>query len=83
MIEWITEFKPITIAWHYTENELPEQYEECFCDTGKFHGYQTLTYIGTEFYDKECVGFEVTRWARVSEIVTMLNKNTADQENED
>lgn len=76
MIEWITEFKPITATWHYPESELPEQYEECLCDTGEIHGYQTLTYSGTEFYDKECVEFEVTRWARISEIVTMLDKNT-------
>lgn len=74
--EWITEFKPITAKWHYTEDELPEEDEECFCDTGELHGYQTLTYSGTEFYDKECVEFEVTRWARVSEIVIMLDKNT-------
>jgi hypothetical protein len=49
-----TDFKPI---WHYTENKLPEQYEECFCDTGEFHGYQTLTYSGIEFYDKVCSRF--------------------------
>lgn len=76
MIEWNTEFKPITATWHYTENELPEQNEECFCDTGEFHGYQTLTYSDNMFYDKECREFEVTRWARVSEIVIALNKNT-------
>ena len=76
MIEGITEFKSITAKWHYTENELPEQDEACFCDTGEFHGYQTLTYSDNTFYDKECREFEVTRWARVSEIVTMLNKNT-------
>ena len=74
--DWITEFKPITAKWHYTEDELPDEDEEVFCDTGDFHGYQTLTYDGDEFYDKECRRFEVTRWARVSEIVIMLDKNT-------
>lgn len=74
--DWITEFKPITAKWHYTENELPEQYEECFCDTGNLHCYQTLTYSGITFYDKECEDFDVIRWVRVSEIVTMLDKNT-------
>ena len=74
--EWITEFKPIKPTWHYTENELPEKDEECFCDTGDLHGYQTLTYSDNMFYDKECREFEVTRWARVSEIVIMLDKNT-------
>lgn len=76
MIEWVTEFKSIKPTWHYTENELPEQGEELFCDTGDLHGYQTLTYSGSEFYDKECLGFDVIRWARVSEIVLMLDKNT-------
>ncbi len=72
--EWATEFKPIKPTWHYTEYELPEQDEELFCDTGD--DYQTLTYSGEAFYDKECIEFDVTRWARVSEIVIALNKNT-------
>lgn len=76
MIEIITEFKPIKPTWHYTKYELPEQDEECFCDTGDLHGYQTLTFNGNEFYDKECLEFKVTRWARVSEIVVTLNRNT-------
>lgn len=76
MIEWNTEIKPIKPTWHYTEDELPEYGEELFCDTGDYHGYQTLTYNGIEFYDKECVEFEVKRWARVSEIVIALNNNT-------
>lgn len=63
-------------TWHYTKDELPEQGEECFCDTGDYHGYQTLTYCGISFYDRECEDFKVTRWARVSEIVIALNKNT-------
>lgn len=71
---WVTESKPNKLIWHYTEYELPEQDEECFCDTGD--SYQTLTYSGKEFYDKECLEFEVTRWARVSDIVIALNKNT-------
>ena len=75
MIECITDFKQ-TATWHYTENELPEEDEEVFCDTGDFHGYQTLIYGCGKFYDKECIWFEVTRWARISEIVTMLDKNT-------
>lgn len=68
----MVEFKP---AWHYTENDLPEEDEECFYDAGEFFGYQTLTYDGDVFYDSECRYFEVTRWARVSEIVAMLNSN--------
>lgn len=73
--ELITEFKPIKPTWHYTKDELPKEGEEVFCDTGDY-GYQTLTFSGKEFYDKECLRFEVTRWARVSEIVITLNKNT-------
>lgn len=76
MIEWNTEFKPIKPTWHYTENELPEEDEECFCDAGEFFSYKTLRYSDNEFYDSECRRFEVTRWARVSEIVIALNKNT-------
>ena len=72
--EWITESKPITAIWHYTKDELPKEDEECFCDTGD--DYQTLTYSDNVFYDKECLEFKVTRWARVSEIVIALNKNT-------
>lgn len=72
--DWITETKPIKPIWHYTKDELPPQREELFCDTGD--GYQVLTYNGTVFYDRECVDFEVTRWTRVSEIVTALNRNT-------
>ena len=67
------EFKP---TWRYIENELPKEDEEVFCDTGEFFGYQTLTYDGDVFYDSECRYFEVTRWSRVSEIATMLDKNT-------
>lgn len=76
MIEIITEFKPIKPTWHYTENELPDEGEECFCDAGDFYGYRTFTFYDGEFIDKECLPFKVTRWTRVSEIVTMLNKNT-------
>ena len=76
MIDWITEFKPIKPTWHYTKDELPLQYEKLFCDTGGLHGYQTLTYSGKEFYDNECVEFDVTRWARFSEIVIALDRNT-------
>lgn len=76
MIEIITEFKPIKPTWHYTKDELPEEDEEVFCDTGEFYGYQTLTYCDNEFYDSECRYFKPTRWARVSEIVIALNNNT-------
>lgn len=65
--------KPI---WHYTKDELPEEDEEVFCDAGDFFGYITLTYTCDTFYDAECREFEVTKWARVSEIVVMLDKNT-------
>lgn len=68
----ITGFKP---TWRYTKDELPNEDEEVFCDTGEFFGYQTLTYDGDAFYDNECRYFEVTRWVRVSEIVAMLNSN--------
>lgn len=74
MIEIITEFKPIKPTWHYTEKE-PEQDEECFCDAGEFFGYRTLIYDGDVFYNSDGQWFEVTRWARVSEIVIALNKN--------
>ena len=74
--DWITETKLIKPKWHYTKNELPPQREELFCDTGDLNGYQVLTYNGIVFYDRECVEFEVTRWALVSEIVISLNKNT-------
>lgn len=76
VIELATEYRPITAKWHYTENELPEEDEEVFCDTGDFYGYQTLTYDGDVFYNSDGQWFEVTRWARVSEIVVMLDKNT-------
>lgn len=74
--ELITEFKPIKPTWHYTKDELPKEGEEVFCDTGEFFGYQTLTYDGDVFYNSDGQWFEVTRWARVSEIVIALNKNT-------
>ena len=73
MLDWNTELKP---TWHYTKDELPEEDEECFCDTGDFFGYQTLTYGCDRFYDSECREFEVTRRARVLEIVIALDKNT-------
>jgi len=42
--------------WYYVNNnDYPDQFAECFCDTGDFHGYQILTYSGAEFYDKECI----------------------------
>lgn len=75
--EWITESKPITATWHYTKDELPKEGEEVFCDTGdSCFGYRTLTYDYDEFYDSDCRYFKPTRWARVSEIVAMLDKNT-------
>lgn len=78
MIEGISEFKPITATWHYTKDELPKENEEVFCDTGdSCYGYQTLTYDYDVFYNSDGRWFEVIRWARVSEIVAMLNKNTS------
>lgn len=77
MIDLITEHKPIKPTWHYTEDELPDEDEECFCEAeDDFFGYLTLTYSDNTFYDAECREFKVTRWARVSEIVIELNRNT-------
>ena len=77
MIEWITELKHIKPTWHYTKDGLPKEGEEVFCDTGdSCYGYQTLTYDGDVFYNSDSRWFEVTRWARVLEIVIALNNNT-------
>lgn len=64
--------------WHYTkDNDYPDQFAECFCDTGDLHGYQTLTYSGSEFYDKECMEFDVSRWVLSSDVVTLLDRITS------
>lgn len=66
------------LRWHYTkDNDYPDQQAECFCDTGDLHGYQTLTYTGTEFHDKECIEFNVSRWALSSDVVTILDRITS------
>lgn len=66
--------------WHYTkDNDYPDQFAECFCDTGDLNGhrYQTLTYSDTKFYDKEWVDFDVSRWVLSSDVVTILDRITS------